>query len=64
MTVLGAMCCLVKVSLVQRGYNKCGVSEWDREFLIMKGCGPVGAVGPWNEKSIYSVSCTGMQKVH
>ena len=39
-------------SLVQRSPTECGVSECDRDALIMRRPWPTGAVAPWRKKII------------
>ena len=51
MSLVNVVRCHVEVSatgrsLVQRTPTECGVSECDREALIMMRLGPVGAVAP------------------
>jgi hypothetical protein len=53
------VCCQVEVyetgwSLIQRGPNECGVSEWDREALIMRRTWPAGGLMHHEKKSIKS----------
>jgi len=54
---VNVVCCQVEVSasdwsLVQRSPTECGVSECDREALIMSKTWPTRAVEPWIKKRI------------
>jgi hypothetical protein len=51
MSLESVVCCQVEVpalsrSLVQSSPTECNVSEYDHEASIIRGHGPMGAVGP------------------
>ena len=56
-SLVTVVCCQVELSasslsLVQRSYSECRVSECDREASMMRSLWPLGALAPWAKKSL------------